>query len=186
MSRNSNVRFVKPRLEELEERAQPSFLLGTNAVQQLAEPLNNMVTDMNNAATDLKAQFAAIQANNAASGTNTYAGAEKVETMAVGDWQRILNDSAAIKATVNADMNFIQTAAFAEFQAGDSLDLAVLLFGHFVGLEPTKPLSDAVTQATDIFNDPTLQNIVGTNLHTVNFHVENTTPISGVTVPPKF
>ncbi|HTU90114.1 MAG TPA: hypothetical protein VMF69_08575 [Gemmataceae bacterium] len=46
MSRSSNVRFIKPMLEKLEERALPSFLLSGNAVSQLATPLNNMVTDM--------------------------------------------------------------------------------------------------------------------------------------------
>jgi hypothetical protein len=183
MIRNSNVRFVKPMLEQLEDRIQPSFLLG-GAVQQLATPLNNMVTDMNNASTDLQAQFTLIKNNTAPA--NTYSGAEVVETKAVADWQRILNDSAAINATVPVLQTFIQTAAFSEFQAGDKTDVLVLFFGSFLGINPLQPLTATVTQANNILNNSTLQSIVNTNLNSLDIHVDSTTPISQVTVAPSF
>ncbi len=180
----TTTRFAKPRLEQLEERDQPSFLLGTNAVQQLATPLNNMVKDMQSASTDLQAQFTLIKNNTPP--TNTFAGAEQVADKAIGDWQRILNDAASIKATSAADLAFIRAVAFAEFQAGDSLDLVILTFGPLIGFNPTKPLTDAVDQANKILNDPTLQSIVNTNLHTLNTHIDSTLPISQVTVAPTF
>ena len=184
MSRNSNVRFFKPMLEKLEDRALPSFLLSGNAVSQLATPLNNMVNDMKSASTDLQAQFTLIKNNTAPA--NTFAGAEVVANMAISDWQRILNDSAAIKALSGAYQNAISTIVFAEFQGGDSLDLIILNFGSFFGLHPLKPLTDPVTQANNILTDPTLQNIVNTNLHNLNSHVDSTTPIAQETVTPSF
>lgn len=184
MSRNSNVRFVKPILEKLEDRALPSFLLSGNAISQLATPLNNMVTDMKSASTDLQAQFTLI--SNKTAPANTFAGAEVVADKAVADWQRILNDSAAIKALSSDYQNAISTIVFAEFQSGDSLDLIILNFGSFFGLHPLKPLTDPVTQANNIVTDSTLQSIVSTNLHTLNNFVDSTTPIAQETVTPSF
>ena len=46
MKRNSSVRFVKPRLEKLEDRVQPSFLLSGTVQQQLLPPLQAMLTDL--------------------------------------------------------------------------------------------------------------------------------------------
>ncbi len=183
MSRGMNTRLVKPILERLEDRIQPSFLLN-GAVQQLVTPLNNIVSDMKAASTDLQAQFTLIKNNTAP--TNTFAGAEVVADKAVADWQRILNDSSAIKAIVNAELTFIRAAAFAEAAAGDSTDAVLLFLGPLIGLDPTKALSDTVTQSNTILNDPTLQGIVNTNLHTLNTHVDSTTPISQETFPVTF
>ena len=47
-----SVRCTKPALEVLEERSLPSFLL-SGALNQLAQPLNNMVADLNAAKTAL-------------------------------------------------------------------------------------------------------------------------------------
>jgi hypothetical protein len=178
-----NTRVVKPSLEKLEDRIQPSFLLN-GAVQQLATPLNNIVSDMKSASTDLQAQFTLIKNNTAP--TNTFAGAEVVANKAVADWQRILNDSAAIKAIVSAEQTFIRAAAFGEAAAGDTTDLLILFLGPLLGIDPTKALSDTVTQANTILNDPTLQGIVNTNLHTLNTHVDSTTPIAQETFPVTF
>lgn len=184
MSRSSNARFVKPRLEKLEDRALPSFLLSGNVVSQLATPLNNMVADMKSASTDLQAQFALIKNNTAP--TNTFAGAETVADKAVADWQRILNDSSAITALSKNYQTVLGAIVLAEFQAGDALDLIILNFGSAFGLHPLDPLTTPVTQANGIVNDPTLQSIVNTNLHTLNTHVDSTTPISQETFTPTF
>jgi hypothetical protein len=183
MNRTSKVHFAKPILEKLEDRALPSFLLN-GAVQQLVTPLNNIVSDMKSASTDLQAQFTLIK--NGTAPANTFAGAEVAADNAVADWQRILNDSAAIKAIVNSELTFIRAAAFAEAAAGDTTDAILLFLGPLLGVDPTKALSDTVTQASNILNDQTLQGIVNTNLHTLNSHVDSTTPISQVTVSPSF
>jgi hypothetical protein len=182
MSRNTNDRFVKPMLENLEERAMPAVLLG--AVQQLVTPLNNIVSDMKSASTDLQAQFTLIKNNTPP--TNTFSGAEVVADKAVADWQRILSDSAAIKATVTVELTVLQSVAFAELTAGDSTDALLLFLGPLIGLNVTKPLSDTVTQSSNILNDTTLQGIVNTNLHTLNIHVDSTTPIVQETFPVTF
>jgi hypothetical protein len=180
---NANVRSFQPMLEKLEDRAQPSFLLA-GAVQQLTPTLNNIVSDMKSASTDLQAQFTLIKNNTAP--TNTYAGAEVVADKAVADWQRILNDSAAIKAVVNTDIAFIHAAAVAEFSEGDNTDALLVFFGPVIGFDPTKALRDTVTQANNILNDPTLQNIVATNLNSLNFYVDSTTPIAQETFAVSF
>ncbi|HEY7152480.1 MAG TPA: hypothetical protein VH575_00840 [Gemmataceae bacterium] len=183
MIRNRTTHFVKPMLEQLEERAQPSFLL-SGAVQQLATPLNNMVKDMQSAQTDLNTQFTLIK--NGTAPANTFAGAETTAAKAIADWQRILNDSAAITATSNADLAFIRAAAFAVAGEGDPTDAIILFIGPLIGFNPTSALTTPVTQANNIVNDPTLQMIVNTNLHSLNMFVDSTTPISGVTVTPTF
>ncbi len=104
----------------------------------------------------------------------------------MADWQRILSDSATIKATVSAELAFIRAAAFAEFSSGDSTYALLVLFGPVLGIDPTKSLSNTVTQANNILTDPTLQGIVNTNLHTLNTHVDSTTPISQETFPVSF
>lgn len=182
MSRNLTTRFVQPMLEKLEDRALPSFLMSGNIVSDLAKPLTNMVADMKSASTDLQAQFTLIKNNTAP--TNTFAGAEVVADKAVSDWQRILNDAASIKAVVNAETAFIRAVAFAEVSTGDTTDAILLFFGPLLGLDPLKALTDTVTQANTILNDPTLQSIINTNLHTLNTHVDSTTPIAQETVAP--
>jgi len=139
---------------------------------------------MKSASTDLQAQFALIKNNTAPA--NTFAGAEVVADKAVADWQRILNDSAAINATVNADTTFISAVAFAELSEGDATDALLVFFGPLIGFNPTTALTNTVTQANNILNDPTLQNIVNTNLHSLDSFVDSTTPIAQVTVTPSF
>lgn len=183
MSCNKNVRWGKPCLEVLEGRSLPSVLL-SGAVGQMAQPLNNMVADMQSAATDLKTQVTPILNNTAPA--NTYAGAEINFGKAVADWQRILVDQHAIQAVSSADVNALHAIAFAEFQAGDPTDLILLNFGHFFNFDPTKALTDPVTKANNIVNDTTLQNLVNTNLHNINFHVDSTNTIAQETTVPTF
>lgn len=184
MSRNLNARFVKPMLENLEERALPSFLLGGNAVQQLATPLNNMVTDMQSASADLKAQFTLLKNNTPPA--NTFAGAEKIETIMVSDFQRILTDQAAIKALSAIDVTVLNSIATSEFIEGDPTDLIILDFGGIFGFHPLTPLTTPVTNAANVVNDTTLQTDVSTNLHTINTFIDSTTPINQVTFTPSF
>lgn len=181
MIRSSKVRSVKPILERLEDRIQPSFLLA-GAVQQLAKPLNNTLSDMQSASTDLQAQFTLIK--NQTAPANGYAGAQMTQNKAVADWQRILNDSAAIKATVNTEAAFIHAAAFAELAEGDNTDAILLVFGPLFGFNPINALTDIVPQADKIVTDPTLQKIVNTNLNSLSPWIDSTTPISDVTVAP--
>jgi hypothetical protein len=143
-----------------------------------------MVNDMNSAASDLKTQFSNLRANTPP--TNTSNGAEQALGKMTGDWQRILSDQAAIIATSNAEVNFIHSAAIAEFQEGDLSDAVILFVGPLLGINPTSALITPVGQAISIVNDPTLQSIVNQNLHTVNTHVDSTVPISQLTVAPSF
>lgn len=185
MSRTANRHSAKPVLEQLEERAQPSILLFGNTVQSMAQPLNNMVKDMQAAQADLKTQFGNLQTNTLPP-PGSFNGAEQVLVKMVGDWQRILNDSAAVKAISSVDLNVINNIAFSEFASGDTTDLFILAFGPLFGFTPTKAISDTVTEANGILNDPTLNNIVNTNLHTVNADVDTTVPISQLVIAPTF
>lgn len=191
MSRNSNTTFVKPQLEQLEERSLPSFLInglftaqGPTNVQNLATPLNNMVKDMQSAQTDLNTQFTLIK--NVTAPANTFAGAEVTAGKAIADWQRILTDNAAITAVSNADMAFIRQAAIAELGEGDQTDAVIVFLTPFFKLNTFTALTTPVTQANTIATDPTLLSIVGMNLHSLNTFVDSTTPISQVTVTPTF
>ena len=162
MRRSSDVSTFKPELENLEDRIQPSFLL-SGAVQTLATPLNNMVTDMKNAAADIKnVQFPALTQfgeENASSPTfTTHLPIEETAYgKAVADWQRILTDQHAIQALSTADINFINAVAFQEFSNGDALDLIVLRFGPIIGLNATSSLTTPVSQAASVIADTTLQ-----------------------------
>jgi hypothetical protein len=197
MSRNAKGSLIKPRLEGLEERIQPasplvpnstitvpSFLLN-GAVAPLAAPLNNMSNDMKSAAADLKTQFSNLQTNTLPSPGSSQ-GAEQVVGKMIADWQRILNDSAAITATANVDMTFIRTAAFTELQAGNAADAVLLLFGPMIGFEPTSAITNPVSQANSTLTDLMLQSIVNQNLHTVNSSVDLTVPISQEVIAPAF
>jgi len=173
MNRGTRGIFTKPMLEQLEERAQPSFLLSGNAVPTLAQPLTNMVTDMHNAQADLKVQYQTI----VSFGVESIASpnftihlpiAETAYGRAVGDWQRILTDQHAIQATSGADMAFISAVAFAEFSQGDATDLLVLRFGPSLGLNVTAPLTNPVSQANSIVNDPTLQTEITTDFEPIS------------------
>lgn len=161
MSRKSNLQFVKPMLEQLEDRVQPSFLLSGVVQQQLAVPLNNMVADMKTAQGHLQFDFNQV-INNA--NNNNLAGAIKSFGIAVGDYQQMLTDLHSINATSAADMAFIKAAAFAEFQSGDATDLVVLIYGPNFGIDPTKSLTDPVQQANNIIQSQSVQNEISVNI----------------------
>lgn len=57
-----------------------------------------------------------------------------------------------------------------------------MFFGSLIDFDPTKALTDTVTQANNIVTDPTLQSIVNTNLHTLDNFVDSTKPIGQVMV----
>jgi archaellum component FlaG (FlaF/FlaG flagellin family) len=162
MYRRTKIHSVKPMLEQLDERALPSFLLSGNVVPQMAQPLNNMVADMQSASADLKTQYQTIvsfgiEDSSNPNFTTDLPVAETAYGKAVGDWQRILTDQHAIQAVSNADLTFLSTVAFMEFSQGDATDLLVLKFGPQLGLNATAPLTNPVSQANSIVNDPTLQ-----------------------------
>jgi hypothetical protein len=181
MSRNSNLHCVKPTLEQLEERSQPSILLGGAIQQNLATPLNNMVTDMTNARTDLQVQFNLLKTPPAGF---TLAQAETAFGKGAADFQRMLNDQRAITVTSSADVAFIRAAAVGEFTEGDPTDLILLTFGHFIGFDPTKVLTDPVTQANNL-NDSVVQGWVNTDFFTTSPLFTHST-WAQVTVTPAF
>ena len=160
MSRNTNIRFVKPMLEELEERAQPSFLLSGTNQQLLLPQLQSMFTDMQNAKTDLQTQFTALHTKQPTVGVGE---AQQAYAKGAADYQRMLNDQHAITATVNADTNFIRAAAFAEFTEGDATDAIIVMFGPLMGFNPTNVLTNVETQANNLINGNDVQTWVNTN-----------------------
>jgi hypothetical protein len=153
MLRNLKARPFRPCLEQLEDRAMPSFLLG-GAVTQLAAPLQAMVKDMQTAQAHLKSDL--ISGANAVSNNNLQ-GARHFFAVAVGDFQQLLTNQHAIKAASSVDQNFVRAAAMAEFQSGDSLDLVILTFGKMIGLDPMKALTDPAAQADNIVQSQDVQ-----------------------------
>jgi hypothetical protein len=157
MNRNANVGSVKPVLEQLEGRDMPSFLLG-GAVPQLAAPLATINQDLTNSAAALHTDVAAVFS------AGTKQGAEIALGNATADWQRMVTDQHAIQATANANLAFINAAAMAEFQNGDSLDLIVLYFGPAFGIHATSPLTDQMGKADATINGHDVQTDISTNL----------------------
>jgi hypothetical protein len=190
MNRNTNTRFVKPMLEELEERAQPSFLsnglfstTGPTTIQQnLLPPLQAMFADMQNARNLLQGEFNLL--SNPPPGF-TIQQAETVYGLGAVDYQRMRNDNSAIAATVAADNNFIRAAAFAEVGEGDPGDAIILFFGPSIGLNPTSSLTNVQTQANALINGMDVQTWVNFNFSTVE---PNFTPATWaqVTAMPSF
>lgn len=173
MNRRTKIHSIKPMLEQLDERVQPSFLLSGNVVQQMAQPLNNMVADMQSAKTDLKVQYQTIvsfgsESTSSPNFTHDLPIAETAYGRAVGDWQRILTDQHAILAVSKADVAFLNAAAFAEFSQGDATDLLVLEFGPSFGLNVTTPLTNPVSQTNSIVNDATLQSEITTDFYPIS------------------
>jgi hypothetical protein len=193
MNRNTNTRFVKPMLEELEERAQPSFLLdglfsagGPTTVQNnLLPPLQAMFTDMQNAKADLKLQFTLLTTPGA---LITDAQGETVYAKGAADFQRMRNDQATIATSINADNNFIRAAAFAEFAEGDTTDAIIVVFGPAFGLDPTKALTNVGTQANNLINGSDVQTWVNTNFPLTNplVPLDTMATWAQVTVTPSF
>jgi hypothetical protein len=171
--RSSRPTF-KPHLEALEDRFQPSFLLSGNTVQQLAQPLNAIVTDMKTTANDLTAAVNGAKQSNGGQLT-------KLLSVAVSDLQRLLTEQHAIHAASSADQTFINSVAFAEFQAGDSTDLIVLYFGKVLNLDPVKSFTDPVDQADGIMQSQDVQKDV--TAMTNNFTLGGLAPIDFTQTP---
>ena len=159
MSRTSNTRFVKPMLENLEDRIQPALLIGSNAVNVLVNQVNTVLTDMQHAQTNLKTDFTnagtALTAN--PNGDNVRAWSHPFGK-AVADYQQILQDQASIHLMVSTDQAFLQAAAFSEFTAGDPIDLIILTFFKGSAFDPTTKLIGVQNQADSIVKNTDVQN----------------------------
>lgn len=188
MRRSSDVSSFKPELEQLEDRIQPSFLL-SGAVQTLATPLNNMVTDMKNAANDIKTvQFPALTAfgeESVSSPTFTahLPGEETAYGKAIGDWQRILTDQHAIQALSAADVSFLNAVALTEAASGDVTDFIILRFGPIFGINVTAPLTTPVNQAASVVADTTLQADITADPATISALYTTTTIMEAAQTP---
>jgi hypothetical protein len=161
MSRNLNARSVKPKLEQLEDRLQPSVLLGSNAVGTLVNQVNTVLTDMQHAQNNLTTDFnsAVTALGNNPNGDNVRQFAHPFGK-AVADYQQILNDQATIHLMVNTDNTFLQQVALAEAMSGDPTDLLILTFFRGSNFDPTTQLTNVQNQADQIRQDTTLQNEV--------------------------
>jgi hypothetical protein len=167
MSRNSNVGFVKPTLEELEDRIQPSFLLSSTPIPVMVTLMNNIIGDMKVQIADVKAQHDVIVAPFNSLGT--LGAQEAALAKGAADWQRILVDQETIRASVSVDLSFINAAASAELSMGDPIDEIVLMFGPLLNLNPTSALSATVTQANNLINnDSTLQTDIDTDFFPIS------------------
>jgi hypothetical protein len=168
-----NIRLVKPMLEQLEDRLQPSVLVGSNVVPTLVNQVNTVLTDMQHAQTKLT-----TDTNNAANEvalTMTGPNGDDVRVFAhdfgkaVADYQRILSDQATIHSMVSTDTAVLQGVAMAEFQAGDPIDLVILSFFKGTSFDPTTQLTHIQTQADKIATDKTVRDEV----HFTTFDLRN-------------
>lgn len=192
MSRHANAHFVKPTLEHLEERALPSFLFPSDAaVQQLSQPMNTTIQTMQKTAADLKAQFQIIISFGKETPDNSHFAhdlpiAETAYGKAAGDWLRILADKNAIQIASSTAVAFINAVAISEFLAGDPVDLIVLRYGSYFRIpNPTKPITDPVSQANSIVNDPTLQKEINTDFSSLSpLYTPSTIADQGYSTPP--
>jgi hypothetical protein len=149
---------MKPMLETLEDRVQPSFL--PFLTQTLATPLNNIVNDMNAAKTTLTATQAKIQPDITAATTvtavNTLINDFSVATAA---FQRILNDQHAVDALSKADVNFMNLATLT---SQDPNDFFTFLF--FFQRQLTDPMTTAdgiASSVSGIANTTYTANAIG-------------------------
>jgi len=149
MISNMNVHSIKPILEHLEDRVQPSFLTAGTVQAQLVPNLNAIFSDMQSAKTDLQVRFTNLHTSPPG---YTDALAEADYGKGAADYQRMLNDQHAIQAVVNADIAFIRAAAIAEFSEGDQTDALLVFFGPLIGFNPTSALTAVVTQANNLIN----------------------------------
>jgi len=159
MSRRLNARSVKPMLECLEDRLQPSVLMGGPVVPTMANEVNTVLTDMQHAQTKLTTDF-----NAAVTALTTNPNGDNVRQFAhpfgqaVADYQQILSDQASIHLMVSTDTAVLQGVAMAEFQSGDPIDLLILTFFKGTSLDPTTQLTNVQKQADQIVQNTTLQN----------------------------
>ena len=158
MRHNANTNTVKPTLERLEDRLQPSVLFGAgSSINILVTPLNSILADMQTARAKLATDF-----NNAVTLLGTNPNGDNVRTFvfpfgkAVADYQQILTDQAAIHLTVSTDQSFLQAVALAEAVAGDPTDFLILNFFKGSTFDPTTQLTNVQNQANQIVNDPTV------------------------------
>ncbi|HEY7426614.1 MAG TPA: hypothetical protein VH682_20430 [Gemmataceae bacterium] len=178
MIRNRTERFVKPKLEELEDRALPSFLLFGGGVTALEQPIGKVVADMKTAGTDLATQFKSIT-----SSTATLANLGTKEAAygtAISDYQRIWNDHSTVTVMVNASLSFVKGVAQAELLEGDPIDFILLNFGNLFNFRPTDSLTNDMQQSDQFWNNGQLNGDLTTDINT-NFSL--TTPINGVPGP---
>jgi hypothetical protein len=158
MRRRINTRSVKPMLEHLEDRLQPSVLLGGSVVPTMVNQVNTVLTDMQHAQTKLTTDY-----NAAVTTLGTNPNGDNVRDFvhpfgkAVADYQQILTDQAAIHSMVSTDTTVLQGVAMAEFQAGDPIDLVILSFFKNSSFDPTTQLTHVQSQADQILQDTTLK-----------------------------
>jgi hypothetical protein len=145
-------------LEHLEDRLQPSVLLGGSVVPTMVNQVNTVLTDMQHAQTKLTTDYnAAVTAlGNNPNGDNVRDFVHPFGK-AVADYQQILSDQAAIHSMVSTDTTVLQGVAMAEFQAGDPIDLVILSFFKGTSFDPTTQLTHVQTQADQILQDTTLK-----------------------------
>jgi hypothetical protein len=157
MSRKLNTRLVKPMLERLEDRLQPSVLLGGQVVPTMVNQVNTVLTDMQHAqvklTTDYNAAVTALGAN--PNGDNVRQFVHPFGK-AVADYQQILNDQATIHLMVNTDNTVLREVASAELISGDPIDFVILSFFKGTSFDPTTQLTHVQNQADQILQDPTL------------------------------
>ena len=188
MIRTLDQRYVKPTLEHLEERIQPSFLLGsgsgTGNVTALAVPLTKAATDMTSASNLLASDIASLKS------AATVAQAEKDYGFCCADYQRILSDHAFVVAIVPVDINFINAVAVSEFiESGDITDVAILRIPFLTNLfNPLSPLNNALSQANSIWNNGQLSGSLTTDIAanptTLNALLSTTSPIDAAATNP--
>jgi len=157
MSRKLNTRLVKPMLERLEDRLQPSVLLGGQVVPTMVNQVNTVLTDMQHAqvklTTDYNAAVTALGPN--PNGDNVRQFVHPFGK-AVADYQQILNDQATIHLMVSTDNTVLHEVASAELISGDPIDFVILSFFKGSSFDPTTQLTHVQTQADQILQDPTL------------------------------
>lgn len=164
MKRSSNVRFVKPMLEQLEARVQPSFLLAGAVQQQFLPPLQAVLSDMQTAKGNLANNFTMLTTP----GKVTNAGdAETQYAAGAANFSQMVSDQHTITAMVNQDNAFIRAAALAEFTEGDATDEILVLFGPLIGFNPTSSLTDVQTQANSLISGKDVQTWISKDFTTV-------------------
>lgn len=159
MSQPQRSRFVKPCLEMLENRDLPSLLLSNpGAIAQFVTPLNNVANDFNGAKNDLAAQVASLPANGSTIANPAQIG--QTFAKATADFQRMLNDQHGLDLVAKVDVAFFGAVALQEAQQGDPIDLIVLDFGKFFGLNITSQFTNPASSADNAVNSATVQNEV--------------------------
>jgi hypothetical protein len=159
MSRSMNTRLVKPILEKLEDRIQPTILFGSSAIATLVGQVNTVLTDLQHAQANLTTDF-----NNAVTTLGNNPNGDNVRAFvhpfgkAVADFQQILNDQATIHLMVSTDNTLLQQVALAELLSGDPIDFVVLTFFKGTSFDPTTQLTNLQKQADQILTNTTLQN----------------------------